>query len=84
MFCKGCEKELDNKDFLPQQEKCFKCVYKQKTGTDKASKKCKHCGCSIFAKRRISYCSEECSRIGTKNLRQNLWLEEYKGAPGFF
>ncbi len=85
MFCDGCGQNLLEKDFLPNQKQCFRCVYKKKLHiAGMKNKKCKECGSSVFAASRITYCSKECAEIGSKKARHESWVVKYHGAPGYF
>ena len=84
MYCSGCNQEKDSEDFYLGQKQCYKCIYKLKTANCKVYKKCKHCGGSIFDRKRLSYCCDECAKAGERNSRNLAWAEDYDAAPGNF
>ncbi len=85
MICSGCKLDLSEKDFLPNQEMCFSCVYKKKkkSGNYKEKKRviCKICKNEIIHeksscnKKRTSYCSNKCAWEAKKIENNKHWTK---------
>jgi len=84
MFCNGCNLEKEERDFLLNQENCYRCVYKSKMKnvkkTAKKKEKCKICGKKIpeHERKREAYCSAECSKQGHLNSAKNFWTRKMR------
>lgn len=81
MICPGCNQDLPEKDFLPKQNECYRCIYSKKTYKikQKGEKKCKICGAAFIAKNYRVYCTDECKEKGSKIVKNERWAEDYQG-----
>ena len=86
MLCPTCKQHHPEKDFLPHQIECFRCVYKKKSSTRivKKDKICPICNGVIFNKYKLVYCSDACADIGYNKVRHEKWGTKYVGYPGKF
>lgn len=86
MICENCLHERKKSDFLLDHLHCYKCVYQKKISCldIKKNKKCKICETEIYDRNKISYCSKECAKMGSKINKHDSWLKSYYGAPGYF
>lgn len=78
MFCPECSNYLDEKDFMPNQTICYKCMYKRKVGEGielRKIKRCKICDVILTNSKKFSYCSEDCARKGDLIVRRLRWAQ---------
>lgn len=86
MLCPCCHLDHPEKDFLPHQIECFKCVYKKKVSKKsiKQDKICPICNGIVFNRLKLVYCSKACADIGYNNVRHERWGTKYVGNGGIF
>jgi len=87
MFCEQCKKDHPDKDFLPKQTSCYRCVYKSKIKRCRKIdeyKFCRICNSEIFVEKdckfrqRNVFCSIECAEIGHKDQTMNHWTKKLR------
>lgn len=89
MICPSCNEKCEASDFLPNQDICFRCMYKAKKLAviiEKKEKKtfCKMCKKEIVRdeesrkRQRNVYCSQECAKKGHKNTNDNFWTRKFR------
>jgi hypothetical protein len=81
MFCDGCKQELEEKLFLMNQKKCYKCIYKEKLELSKKKSnflRCKNCKKRFLLKKggRRSHCSQECATAYWKRQQREFWARK--------
>lgn len=81
MFCKTCEQELSEDNFLIDKTECYKCIYKKKTYKDPSKKKervkCRICGQNVRPPRTV-FCCDDCADIGWLRQREGWWVRKTK------
>ena len=74
MICECCCNDLESKDFINKNKKCYRCVYAEKINkTIKKIKKCKWCEKEYILGRRL-YCSSECAQKSQDHMSANAWF----------
>jgi predicted nucleic acid-binding Zn ribbon protein len=78
MICPDCQCLREPKDFL-FNDKCFKCVYKDKTEIKKPKKYCRICAALVGTQRKV-FCSQECMEEGHKAQKKTYWATSIPAA----
>lgn len=85
MFCNGCKCDCEVRDFLNNQDKCYKCIYNEKTKkVVKKTPNCKICGNKIITlphkkmNQRHTYCSQECADEGHRMQNNKYWTKSLR------
>lgn len=84
MICDSCKQERLIKDFINNQNICYRCIYRDKIKkTPKIRTKtpcyCRTCGQEVInikdlkKRQRTVFCSEKCALIGHKEITRNYW-----------
>lgn len=87
MICAGCNKDLCEKDFLPKQNACFRCIYFEKIKNKKTLLKrltCKNCNqeftkdIDLKKRQHTVFCSPQCAKDGYRLMRLNHWTKQLR------
>lgn len=83
MLCVGCKIERMDKDFMPGQMICYKCVYNKKIlnvniRTKKKKKQsCRECGSVVEYPKRV-FCSQICAAKDKAKNNNTHWTNKIK------
>lgn len=82
MQCAECKIERMDKDFMPGQIICYKCVYKEKILEANIKKKlkkkdCRECGSLVEYPKRV-FCSQECAAKDKAKNNNTHWTNKIK------